>query len=614
MSFLNPWALLLLLTVPVLVLLYFLKLKRPLIRVASTLLWQKVVEDMRVNSPFQRLKRSLLLLLQLLALIAAILALARPLLLVRENVNESVIVLLDNSASMTAVEPGGKTRLELAKAEILQLADRLSKDDEMMVMTFNSKAEIVSGFTGNRRHLKNAIADVPPTDCPTRIEPALLLGKSVANSRGHPRLLLFSDGAFAAPEGIEMPAEIEYREIGTARPNLAITGLDIRRSLNDRNKIEMFVAVENFSDQAFSGNMAVDLDDQVLDSKYFSVAPKETLSQVFEAVLPAGGNIKVEFDADDALACDNRAWKIVRPPLHRRILVVGTNTFFVERAFKASYGIECRSVTESGYEDVELSEFSTVIWNGVANPGVAACDNIYLGCFPRIEGVTAGDRVASPDILDWDNAHPVNRFLDFDNLVLSAATSVVLPEYANVILRSSHTPLIALLETGRAGVCIVGFDPMQSNWPLLVSFPLFLNNCLNHFDEQRAKQIQANITVGGTITAPAASSAPVIQLPAGGKRTMSLTSSGEYCFTAVDKCGTFQIDVPGGAAHLVAVNLFDRNESLLDTVANPTIGGKAVKAVQAHRQVNREYWKYIVMAVAALLVVEWIVYHRRIFA
>src|SRR5512142_257544 len=102
--------------VPLLLLLYFLKLKRREVIVSSTLLWKRAVQDLQVNAPFQKLRKNLLLFLQLAILLAALLALARP--IIRTNVTDAsrVVLLIDNSASMNAKE-GDRTRLELAKEQ-----------------------------------------------------------------------------------------------------------------------------------------------------------------------------------------------------------------------------------------------------------------------------------------------------------------------------------------------------------------------------------------------------------------------------------------------------------------------------------------------------------------
>ena len=97
---------------PAIILLYFLKLKRRPIEVPSTYLWHKSVEDLHVNSIWQRLRRNLLLLLQLLVILLVAGALLRPNWQGTKLLGRRFIFLVDNSASMTAtdVAPRGLTK------------------------------------------------------------------------------------------------------------------------------------------------------------------------------------------------------------------------------------------------------------------------------------------------------------------------------------------------------------------------------------------------------------------------------------------------------------------------------------------------------------------------
>src|SRR5260370_40289313 len=88
-----------------LVLFYFLKLKRPRLEIPSLVLWRQVLQDNRVNSPFQRFKRNLLLLLQLLLLAFLVLAAMQPYWRGHVSQTKRLPVLIDNSASMS---PSGK--------------------------------------------------------------------------------------------------------------------------------------------------------------------------------------------------------------------------------------------------------------------------------------------------------------------------------------------------------------------------------------------------------------------------------------------------------------------------------------------------------------------------
>jgi hypothetical protein len=101
-QFANPAALWLLGLILPLIALYLLKHKRRNQIVPSLLLWKQAVEDQRVQTPFQKLRSSLLLLLQILIIVLGTALLSEPYVLLKPEMAGKWVLVLDVSASMKA--------------------------------------------------------------------------------------------------------------------------------------------------------------------------------------------------------------------------------------------------------------------------------------------------------------------------------------------------------------------------------------------------------------------------------------------------------------------------------------------------------------------------------
>src|SRR5688572_25890273 len=110
--------------VPSLIILYFLKLRRRDVEISTTLLWKKTIQDLQANAPFQRLRRNILLLLQLIVLGAALCAIGQPQIMGRPVSAQRHVILIDRSASMQATDAGSaeapRSRLDQARDEALK--------------------------------------------------------------------------------------------------------------------------------------------------------------------------------------------------------------------------------------------------------------------------------------------------------------------------------------------------------------------------------------------------------------------------------------------------------------------------------------------------------------
>src|SRR5918997_2733571 len=143
MGLLAPLALIGLLAVPIIVAFYMLRLRRPVRAVSSTFLWQELVRDVEANAPWQRLRRSLLLLLQLLLAILLAVLVARPFAERPAGLARDLVLVIDASASMAATDVF-PDRLTAAKRSAIEAMAQLPADGRVSVVAAGETARVVA--------------------------------------------------------------------------------------------------------------------------------------------------------------------------------------------------------------------------------------------------------------------------------------------------------------------------------------------------------------------------------------------------------------------------------------------------------------------------------------
>src|SRR4051794_40683139 len=356
---LSPWQWgLLALVPPAILALYFLKLKRQPLEVPSTYLWKRSIEDMHVNSLWQRLRQNLLLFLQLLLVALAMLALLRPGWQGAKLDGERFIFLVDNSASMSATDvDGAKNRLDEAKKLVGGLIDEMDSGMTAMLVSFADTPQVVQEFTNNRRLLRERLESIEPTVRGTDLRGALELADGLANPSRMPiqegdkeidvveaqpaTVYIFSDGRFEDVKGFSLGnLKPYYIPLGSLEAkNLAITAFTTRRGDAHPEQRQAFVQVANFTAAVQKVMVEVQLDGSFLDAKEVEVPANESSGVVFPlADAPPGkltARLKYELDTPtkrDTLAQDDTGYSALNDAKPGRVLVVSPGNVALEVA------------------------------------------------------------------------------------------------------------------------------------------------------------------------------------------------------------------------------------------------------------------------------------------
>lgn len=596
-----------------LVAMYFLKLKRVRREVSSTFLWKKSVHDLHANSPFQRLRRNLLLFLQLLALLAALFALGRPA-WQAQMTGVTHILLIDNSASMNATDvPGG--RLAAARSIARGMIRKMAGNDAMMVLSFAARPKVVETMTTDRKALAAAVASIDPTEEATSIREPLQLASSLAANALNPRITVISDGAFGREGEVEaVGAPVEVVSVGTGSFNVGITAMDVRRNVEDPAKGEIFAKVTNFSKEEFATTVSLEVSGRLLDAQRVMIAPGGSHAAVFKVRLDAERIARVTVDAADDLAADNSAWAILEPPRDIQVVLLGRVSRFLRRSLMAAGRFNVVQASADSPPVLYDAETPIFVCEGQAPSSLTRAGYIIFDAVPPGGEFADEGRAEAPIVIDVDDTHPVTSFLELSDLYITHSRKMTFPPETKVLVNSDQGPLVALSYVEGARVITVAFDPMNSRWPLRISYPMFITNAVNFLASTERSRSPRMITTGDVLILEADPLAEeiVVTDPDGRRRVLPSQVGGTVAFGDTGKCGVYTVESAGASVEYVA-NLASAAESDITPGASLTVGSTELVMAGAPSSTNREIWRELLLFMFVVLLVEWYIYNRRMY-
>ena len=615
MSFLAPLAFWFAVTLPVVVVFYLLKRKRQVKLISSTLLWQKFLAETQANAPFQKLRNNWLMIFQLLLLALAVFALARPFFLGKAKSSELRVVILDASASMQATDVS-PSRFEQARAEALKLVDALKPEERMMVLVAGANAVVKQSPTTDKATLRRAIESSQPSDSPTRLADALKTAAAFTfEKRGEAEeavaeIHLFSDGA--VPDLAEFDNKalpLVFHKVGTGANNLGIIALDARAHPDDPRQRAIYTSVANFSTNTLTTELELLFEGRVLDARSITLETNQVAPQIFVTPQPSNGVFTVRLTSKDDLAADNEAsvYSILPNPV--KVLLVTRGNRFLEKALRAVPNLSLATATDS---TDKAAVFDLVILDCVT-PTVWPEGNVLAIRVAATNWFDSISRVESPALVDWKTSHALLRYAPFDTVGVKETGVVKNPSWAVSLLECPQGTMLAAGELGRQRIVWLGFDMLDSNWPLRVSFPIFVANAIEWLNPASARNAQLLIKAGDpfrlTLNAPVTKAE--MQMPDGSRRALDPDPKAtELIFGDTAKEGVYRLRA-GTNETTFCVNLLDANESNIKPRDELTLGKFTKITASTAKPANTELWRTLAIAALIVLLFEWWWYHRR---
>jgi hypothetical protein len=606
--------------------LYLLKLRKRRIQVPFSPLWQRVVvEHRKQNDWWRRLRRLLSWLLQIALAAALLFAAADPHAEDEVVKGRHIVLLIDSSASMAATDvSGGADRLDLAKKKAREIIETMGPEDRVMLVDFNDRLRPLSPFVSESSILEQPLREISVAATGTSYEAAVDFAANSLRGKSDGELILISDGAggdfdklaeTALADGrLEEGTTLRHLKVGESADNLALTAFNVRRYIANKLDFELFVQVRSYFERPVKAEIEIYADGELVDSKPIELEAMGTHQQFYPSQAVSGERLEARVrlrtaDARDVFPLDDRAYALLPPVSKADVLLVTDGNLYVEGPLILNPNLNVTTVAPDAYDP--SVETDVVIFDRVALAPPARGDILYIDPSGDQSPWEVRETVADPIVATVRKQHPLMRWITFTDLNIGQASRLKTTPSDTVVASSAlGVPILVARDGDDRRMVALSFDVRASDLPLRVAFPVLLINVVDWFSGDGESLLETYQT----------GESWAVEVPDGLEEVRVTAPDGEsfeapvYDGRAVvfgEDAGFYRLQAEG-FSRLIAGNLANPTESAI-APANLKAGDKEVVTTTDALVFDRsEIWIWVLLAIFAVLFVEWWTYNRRI--
>lgn len=461
MRFANPAGLLLLaLAIPV-VLLHVLKPRRQPVEVSSTYLWRSVAQPVSAATPWQRLRPSILLFLQLLAVLLLAVAVARPVRVTAAPLSEHTVFIIDASGSMAAKD-GDPDRLADAKARARDLRDELPAGGIASVVVASGRPRVVLTASSDGTAFDDAIGPIEATAGAADWAAAFTLAESLETPGADIGFVIVGDGGLSDAEERLIPPGTTYEKVGERSTNRGITRLTVEPR---GSGLHARATVANTGGGDASQTLRFDVDGRTAATQDVTVGSGDVVD--VDVDLPPGDRVEAFLEGEDLLDADDHAYAVAARRRPLTVLVAGPEDLFLENLLAATPGV----TVEHSDTSVPAPGYDLAIYDQVAVPANPQAPFFAIAPPGGAPGVEVVGSVDNPAVTLVQPDDPLVQGLDLSEVAIAATQKVSAPT-GEVVVGAEGTPLLLRGSVDGLPFAYLGFPLAQSNLPLQLAFPI----------------------------------------------------------------------------------------------------------------------------------------------